>query len=222
MAEKPHPLTTVNLLVRLTIVVVACGTVAWLGDAAFNVWRSLKAPFSTTRDVGRAVLRIEKPRPDGEPSTEENAGWIAAGMAIDLEKERADLLHDARTEYVDLVMRAKARLPGLTYREIVAKAITWVPDDWDYSAIWQDRDDSIISLRRSATVSELVPFVLDRLKQGPGEGCAAKITRPKFHPFGFLGGEWSAAKAIRSYPKDPRLVNRGFKTGFYCLPPRKA
>jgi hypothetical protein len=221
MAEKPHPLTTFNLLVRLAIVTVACGTLVGLVGAAFDVWHSVKAPFSTTRDVGRAVLRMEKPRPDGEPSLEESAGWIAAGMAIDLEKERSDLLRDARTEYVDIVMRTRERLPGLSYREIITKAVTWVPDDWEYSSIWQDRDESVIRLRRSATVSELVPFVLERLKHGAGEGCAAKIIRPKFHVFGWMGGESKAAKVIATYPQDPRLIDRGFKTGFYCLPPRK-
>ena len=56
------------------------------------------------------------------------------------------------------------------------------------------------------------------MRDDSDEGCAAKIVRAGTHWFGIAGGELNAAGTIRTYPKDKRLDNKGFKTDFRCLP----
>lgn len=177
-------------------------------------------PFKTTKDIGRAVVRMEPVRPSNLSDRENDARDIAAAVAIDLEGERVDLLAEARLELIDVFLRAKARLPGLSYRQLVAKAIEFVPDDFQYPWHWRDRDVEVTIKRRAETVRELMPLVAARMKSGPGPGCAAKIIRPKLHIFGLAGGEWKAWKVVETYPSDPKLKGKGFQTDFRCLPPK--
>lgn len=218
MARKPGLLTILSKSLTLTTVLVACGTALLLCFVVYGVWLSLKSPVGTATDVGRALFRMEQPRPTGVSPNEADARDIAAAVAIDSEGERVDLLAEARIELIDIHLRAKKRLPSLTYRQIVAKALPWVPDDWKYPRRWQDRDTVITEMGRSESVKELIPIVLARMTSGPGQGCAAKIIRPKWHWAGWAGGEGGAAKIIRTYPKDPRLEGKGFITDFRCMP----
>jgi hypothetical protein len=206
----------VSRFLLFATVVTACGTAVWVVLAAYGIVSYV--PFQTTRDLGRAVIRMEPVRPSNLSDTENDARDVAVALAIDLEGERTDLLTEARIELIDVFLRAKKRLPGLSYRTLVAKAIEFVPDDFDYSWRWQDRDVEVTAKRRQETVKELTPIVLERMRAGPGPGCAAKIVRPSLHWAGFLGGERKAWQVIRTYPKDPLLSGKGFETDFRCLP----
>jgi hypothetical protein len=161
---------------------------------------------------------MEQPRQPSVPAVEADARDIAGAAAIDCEGERADLIGQCWLEVTDIILRTKKRLPHLSYRQIVAKALTWVPDDFDYRWPWQDRDTAITEMGRSETVKELVPIVAKRMRSGPADGCAAKIRRAKWHWAGRAGGEGRAAKKIATYPKDPRYEGKGFNTDFRCLP----
>ncbi len=215
---RPSLWTTLNLVIKLLIVVIGCATAVWLTLAAIDTWQAVKSPVGVVKDVGRAVLRMEQPRSDDVSDDEADAHEIAAAVAIDTEGEHATCLGRAQLELVDITLRAKKRLPALSYRQIVGKAISWIPDNWDYPFQWQDRDASITAMSRSETVKELIPIVRERMRSGPGEGCAAKIIRAKFHWAGFAGGERRAANVIRTYPKDPRFQAGECQTDFRCLP----
>jgi hypothetical protein len=193
-----------------------CGTAVWFVLQVNGVFDHV--PFKTTKDVGRAIIRMEPTRPTNLSERENDARDIATAVAIDLEGERTDLLAEARIELIDVFLRTKQRLPGLTYRRLVARAVEMLTDDFKYSWPWQDRDVEVTAKRRQETVKELVPIVLERMKSGPGPGCAAKIIRAKMHWAGYAGGEWKAVKVIRTYPTDPRLEGKGFLTDFRCLP----
>lgn len=219
MANKePSRDMIINVIVRLVLVVAICAAAIWAVSTHRPVYEAVVRPFGTVGAIGRALFRVEQPRPVGMPQDELDARDIAAAVAIDVEGERTTCLGRARVELIDITLRAKKRLPDLTYRQIVAKALTWVPDNWDYSWPWQDRDSNITEMGRSETVKEIIPIVLERMRTGPGEGCAAKIVRAKFHFFGSMGGEGRAAKAIRTYPKDPRFADGECSTDFRCLP----
>lgn len=212
--RRPSPWSTVNKVITLISVLTVCGTLL----AFLLTWRSTEIPVGPIKDVGRTVTRMEQPRKEGVPANEADAKDIAAAAIIDCEGERVDLLGACRLELIDITLRAKKRLPDLSYRQIVAKALTWVPDDWKYPARWQDRDTVSIEMARTESVKELFPIVMKRMRDGPGDGCAAKIIRAKWHFFGWAGGEDGAANIIRTYPKDPRFEANGFLTDFRCLP----
>lgn len=206
----------VSRILLFATVATVCATAVW--GLLFVKGIVTYVPFQMTKDVGRAIVRMEPQRPTNLSDKENDARDIATAVAIDLEKERTDLLAEARIELIDVFLRAEKRLPGLTIRRLVARAVEMLPDDFDYAWPWQDRDVEVTAKRRQETVKELIPIVLERMKSGPGPGCAAKIIRPKWHWAGQTGGEWRAARVIRTYPKDPRLEHKGFKTDFRCLP----
>lgn len=216
--QRPSPLVTVNKLIWLAGVLAICSTVVWLILFLTGFWEGAKAPIGTVKEVGRAVTRMEQPRKEGVPAKEADAKDIAAAAIIDCEGERVNLLGNCWLEMVDITIRAKKRLPHLSYRQIVGKALAWVPDNWDYPARWQDRDSVIIKMSRTESVKELTLAVMKRIESGPNEGCAAKAIRAKWHFFGWAGGEGGAAGIIRTYPKDSRYENKSFKTDFRCLP----
>lgn len=216
--REPSRDMVINVIVRLVIVVAICAATVWVVSTHRPVFDAVVRPFGTIGTIGRALFRVEQSRPADVPQDELDARDIAAAVAIDVEGERSTCLGKARLELIDITLRAKKRLPDLTYRQIVAKALTWVPDNWDYLWPWQDRDSSIAEMGRSETVKEIIPIVLERMRTGPGDGCAAKIIRAKFHLFGALGGEGKAVREIRTYPKDPRFADGACATDFRCLP----
>ncbi len=215
--QRPSHWTTLNKVVSLVSVLAICGTVAY----AVWTWNQTKLPGQSVKELGRAVIGMEQPRKGNVPANEADAKDIAAAVAIDCEGERPKLLGQCWLEVTDIILRAKARLPDLSFRQIVAMALTWIPDDWKYPRRWRDRDSAITEMARSETVKELVPLVMKRMAAGPAEGCAAKIVRANWHLFGFLGGEGGAANEIRTYPKDPRFEGKDFLTDFRCLPTKK-
>lgn len=216
--QQPNPLVTINKLIWLAGIISICGTVVWLTLFLTGFWEGAKAPIGTVKDVGRAVVGMEQPRKEGVPPAEADARDIAAAAAIDCEGESVTLIGKCWREVTRITVRAKKRLPHLSYRKIVAKALTWVPDNWEYPRRWRDRDTVITEMGRSETVKDLIPLVTAWMQDDSDEGCAAKIVRAGTHLFGIAGGELDAVGIIRTYPKDKRFEDRGFNTDFRCMP----
>lgn len=212
--RHPSPWSTFNRILTAVTVVSVCITIL----AFLWTWQKTELPGESVKELGRAVIGIEQPRKKGVPPNEADAKDIAAAVAIDCEGERVDLIGKCWREVTHIILRAKQRLPHLSFRQIVAKALTWVPDKWKYPRRWRDRDTAITEMARSETVKDLVPSVMKWMEEGPDEGCAAKIVRAGWHWFGIAGGEMSAVSEIRTYPKDSRYENKGFLTDFRCLP----
>lgn len=174
-------------------------------------------------DSGWRIVMGREAKPDPTvPPNEHDVRVISAAVAIDSTGELVSCLTDVQAEIIQVHLRLKKSLPGISHEQIVTKALTWVPNDHDYGMIWVDRSITTIEKGREATIARLKPLVTAALKKEPAPGCANKFVRPGFHAFGTLGGEGGAAKVIRTYPKDPRWEGKACKIDFRCAPPPKS
>ena len=187
-----------------------------VGILAYVFYRDLPDVRGTASKTIRTITGQEH-KPDPTLSSEgRKVRAIAAGVAIDREGEKPECVAKVDDGLINAYIRMNDRNKNLPPEDLTTKSVIWLPGNWTYPWYWRDRPIDLIVSGREATVERLMPIVRERLKTGPGPGCADKILRAGFHLGGKLAGEGGARTQVSKLPEDPEWKATSCLTRFHC------
>ena len=212
-----RPKVSINLLLIVIGLICFAVPVVWFLFLAERGIKAIQHPAEQADRLKRTVSGQEQ-KPDPTLSSDEQAVLaIAAGVAIDREGEKPECVEEVYDGLIDAYIRLKSRYKKTSYEDLVTKSVIWLPPDWKYPWYWRDRPINWITSGRETTIERLKPIVRERLKNGPGPGCADRIQRAGFHLGGKLAGEGEARERVSRLPGDPRWRGKSCLTKFHCV-----